>query len=471
MILLIFLFAPFIILNIIAFLSFKFFKRAGEEKKTAFIPGYNLYVWLGIIEKPKWWLALLFIPILNFLMIFGFLVEMQKAFGKDKWYEMVAGVFLFPFYLPFLNFTTTPKFIGPSSKTTRQKSATREWVEALLFAVVAATIIRTFFVEAYTIPTSSMEKTLLVGDFLFVSKMHYGPRIPMTPLSFPFAHHTMPLIGGKSYLEWIKLPYSRLPGFQDIKREDIVVFNYPSEDFRPVDKRENYIKRCVAIPGDVFEIRDGRIYVNNEASEHYETIQYSYVVQTTGSPINSRILMSLDITEGGATGKSGFYTYFMTDEAAAKIESQQNVLSVRRIIRDPEITPESVFPADVKNFAFNIDNYGPIVIPQQGETVEINRDNIAKYERLIRVYEGNEIEVRQDGIYINDVKADTYTFEMDYYFMIGDNRHNSADSRMWGFVPHDHIVGKAWIVWLSLDPNRSFLQKIRWGRLFTPIHG
>ncbi len=356
-------------------------------------------------------------------------------------------------------------------KSDKKKSMGREWADAIIFAVIAATLIRTFFIEAYTIPTSSMEKSLLVGDFLFVSKVSYGARIPNTPLSFPFAHHTLPFTDDtKSYLEWIKFPYFRLPGFGKIKNNDVVVFNYPMEDFRPVDKQENYIKRCVAIPGDTLQVKESTLFINNKMAEKPQKMQFRYHIVTDGTGFNSKSITELGITEGGPLDVPGEFAMLLTQENAEKIKQFANVKSVEPYIENPKsIDTLSMYPHD-RNFPWNVDNYGPIIIPKEGVTVQLNSKNIALYARVIETYEHNKLELKDSSIYINDKLAKEYTFKMDYYFMMGDNRHNSADSRFWGFVPIDHIVGKGVFVWLSLDANESNLfKKIRWNRVFSFI--
>jgi signal peptidase I len=316
-----------------------------------------------------------------------------------------------------------------------------------------------------------MEKSLMVGDFLFVSKMHYGARIPQTPLSFPFAHHTMPLIGGKSYLEWIKLPYQRLPGFQAIKNNDIVVFNYPMEDFRPVDKRENYIKRCIAIPGDSLEVRGAEVYINGKQNTDWPGQQIDYIVSTDGTGINKKILQELDIQDVSPTSAPGEFRIIMTKKTAEEIGKLKNVRSMTPVIYSNGIIPETLFPGDSRHFPWNVDNFGPLWIPQKGKTIILNKNNIALYQRLITIYEGHQLDVTRDGkIIIDGKEATEYTFALNYYWMMGDNRHNSFDSRYWGFVPEDHIVGKAWFLWMSWNKNGSFAQKIRWDRLFDGIN-
>ncbi|MBI2966514.1 MAG: signal peptidase I [Bacteroidetes bacterium] len=354
-------------------------------------------------------------------------------------------------------------------KQRKKKSKFREWVDAIIFAVIAATLIRAFIVEAFTIPTPSMEKSLLVGDFLFVSKINYGPRVPMTPLSFPFAHHTLPLTDNvKSYLEWIKIPYLRIPGFQEIKTNDVVVFNYPMEDFRPVDKRENYIKRCVAIPGDTLEVRNRKLLINGIVSEDTPEMQYSYHIKTDGSGFNPKILQKLDITEGGIISGSGDYQFTLAAPAMEQMKQYANVQAVNPLIDPPNTFSDYIFPSD-STFKWNKDNFGPIVIPKKGVTIPLTVKNLPLYRRLLTVYEHTEVSIRNGQIFLNGQASDHYTFKMDYYFMMGDNRHNSLDSRFWGFVPDDHIVGKAVFIWLSVDKNAPWWNKIRWGRLFSGI--
>jgi len=355
----------------------------------------------------------------------------------------------------------------------KKKSQTREWVDAIIFAVVAATLIRAFFIEAYTIPTPSMERSLLVGDFLFVSKVNYGARTPMTPIAFPFAHHTMPLIGTKAYWDGIELNYHRLPGFSDVKKGDVVVFNYPMEADspfnRPVDKRENYIKRCQGTPGDTLSLVDGQVYVNGKAAPNPPGEQTDYTVTTTGIDINPQSIQDLSITnyEGGPPT--------MTKESAASLKGFSNVKAVTQNIAQKDMQDPSTFPNSQSKpkdhkYKWNVDNYGPVIIPKKGWTVKLDSLTLPFYRRAITVYEGNTLQEVGNDILINGKKTDSYTFKMNYYWMMGDNRHDSLDSRFWGFVPEDHIVGKALFIWMSWDDNASFFSKIRWSRLFRGIH-
>jgi signal peptidase I len=357
-------------------------------------------------------------------------------------------------------------------KPKRKKSEVRSWIDAIGFAVIAATILRTFLIEAYTIPTSSMEKSMLIGDFLFVSKTAYGPRVPMTPIAFPLVHHTMPVVGGKSYSESVKLPYHRMKGLGEVKRNDCVVFNWPAETLgRPIDKKENYVKRCVGIPGDKIEIIDAQLIVNDSPQEEPEGMkkQWHYDISTQGTGLNPNILYEkYDITEGGYGRNRNEYNLTLTNEGRDALKAFPNVTAIKKRTEKPGVYAEYIFPHD-ENLKWNVDNYGPITIPAAGATINITTENLAIYKDIIERYEENKLEVVEGEIYINDKVATTYTFAMDYYWMMGDNRHNSADSRFWGFVPANHIVGKALFVWMSWDKNAKGLKKVRWNRLFRSV--
>ena len=376
-----------------------------------------------------------------------------------------------------------------------------EWVNAIVFATVVASLVHIFIFQMYVIPTSSMEGSLLVGDYLYVSKVTYGPQMPNTPLSFPFVHHTMPFSQTrKSFSEAVKWPYHRLKGLRKIRRNDVVVFNFPAGDTvllenqavtyydvlrgyqqaygdaegrrklfeeytviaRPVDKRENYIKRCVALPGDTLAIVDRRVMVNGEPQEPIPGIQHRYIVQTS-SPLSQYAIDKLGISEYGGNGAA--YEMFITEQTAEKLEALDNVISVRPYthIASTDVFPQPDYPQ------WSPDDFGPILIPAKGMTVELTRENLALYRRIIEVYEGHDLKTDGGTVLIDGVPTDTYTFAMDYYWMMGDNRHNSADSRFWGFVPEDHIVGKASFVWLSLDEKKPFPANIRWNRIFKKV--
>lgn len=349
----------------------------------------------------------------------------------------------------------------------KKKSAGREWLDAGIFAVVAATLIRTFLFEAYTIPTPSMEKSLMVNDYLFVSKMHYGARIPMTPLSFPFVHNVMPVFGGKSYSEAVQWDYKRLPGISEIKRYDDVVFNYPQDhiDDRPVDKKDNYIKRCVGIPGDSLQIKKGVLFVNGTPGYDPKFKQFNYYVTTTmGNQVNQEIMEDLDIyplTDGNNQPLPNQYSLTAGDVAELKKVPGIEIKLINDLMGvAPGIAEPQAFPGDTTNFKFNNDNYGPIWVPKKGATVKVSPQNIALFKTIITEYEGHTLRYDTAQVMIDGKVATDYTFAMDYYWMMGDNRHNSLDSRYWGFVPENHIVGKAWFIWMSYGPKG-----IRWSRI------
>ncbi len=355
------------------------------------------------------------------------------------------------------------------NKFKRQTKA-REWIDAIAFAVVAATLIRTFFIEAYTIPTSSMEKSLLVGDFLFVSKVNYGARAPITPVSFPFAHNTMPVVGGNSYIEWPNMPYMRLPGFQKIKNNDVVVFNYPAEDGRPLDKKENYIKRCLGIAGDSLAVINQQVFINGVAAENPPKMQFKYYVQTDGT-FDEKIAKRNDITEGGRVSEHGDFELLLTKAAKDDLLQQPWVKKIENTLQAKGAGVAYIFPFK-ESWGWNVDNYGTIYIPKAGDVITLDTMTYYIYERAIKVYEHNPtFEMKDNKVYLEGKEITNYTFKQNYYFMMGDNRHNSADSRFWGFVPEDHIVGKALFTWMSLDPNETnIVKKIRWNRIFRGIH-
>ncbi|MBO7637251.1 MAG: signal peptidase I [Paludibacteraceae bacterium] len=405
-----------------------------------------------------------------------------------------------------------------------------DWVDAIVFALLAVYVINLYFFQNYKIPSPSLEKTLLVGDFLLVSKVSYGPREPMTPLSFPLVQHTLPKLNCKSYIEKPQWEYKRLKGFGNVKRNDIVVFNFPAGDTvasnfqqsdyyslvytfgrdvvnsgspeygkiitRPVDRRENYVKRCVAIPGDTLQIIDGVVHIDGQAAEDIEGLQFNYFVETTALLFSEKMIDKLHMRKadvrlinresykgpagqritgedflrnmgyGDSLGSVNYvYKVPLTSESYRKLSAESSVVSIKR---DPLLYGKT-YPLNKEN-GWDRYNYGPIWMPKAGSTVALNMDNLPIYERIIHKYENNKLEVRDSVIYINGQPAQEYTFKMDYYWMMGDNRDNSSDSRFWGFVPEDHIVGKPIFIWLSLDEDKSFPRNIRWSRIFTKVH-
>lgn len=368
-----------------------------------------------------------------------------------------------------------------SVESKKKKSPAREWFDSILFAVIAATLIRWLFFEAFTIPTPSMENSLLVGDFLFVSKLHYGTRTPKTPLQVPLTHQTIWGTNIPSYTDAVQLPQYRLPGFSEVKRGDVVVFNYPPELQHPVDLKTNYIKRCVGIPGDKVEVRDLQVYANGQAMENPVRMENEYFVATTTTVNEDKVFKENGVSEYNSYTESYNdtipgndqmgYLVFTTVEIAAKLKTYDFVKSITLVKSSKDISEPMLYP-NSPLFKWNRDNYGPITVPKEGMTVQLTPENIATYGPVIKNYEENEdVVIDEKSVKVGGKAITSYTFKQDYYFMMGDNRHNSADSRYWGFVPKDHIVGKAVFVWMSIDPNpTSFFNKIRWSRLFRVIH-
>lgn len=477
-------FVFFLIVQVIHFLgTWKLYEAAGRKRWEAAIPVYNSIVLMKIIGRPTWWTILLFIPIINLIMFPVIWVETLRSFGKRSSLDTFLGIATFGLYIFYVNYTqkinyVTDRSLNPDNKTS-------ETISSLLFAVVVATIVHTYFLQPYTIPTSSLEKSLLVGDFLFVSKMNYGARVPMTTVALPMVHDTIPLLKRKSYLSWPQLPYFRLPAFQKIKNCDIVVFNWPVDTVyffrdpsgrhidKPIDKKSNYVKRCVGIPGDSLSIKDGIVYINGKilALPERAKPQYSYKIALDGkASIDFEYLFKdLDVTDGAGFTSDKKDTLFVTALPETSVERLRNVpgiASVTRIISKG--VEDGIFPHIHK---WNRDNFGPIYIPQAGKTVSLNFMTLPFYSRIITEYEKNKLEVKGSDIYINGNKTKTYTFKQDYYWMMGDNRHNSEDSRYWGYVPEDHIVGKPVFIWMSWDTNGKGMGKIRWERLFTTVGG
>ncbi len=380
----------------------------------------------------------------------------------------------FPFNLFGKKKTTVSE---AEAKPKKKKSALREWIDAIVFAVIAATIIRWAFLSAYTIPTSSMEGTQLVGDFLFVSKITYGPRTPKTILRVPLTDNKLWGSSIPSYLTWIQLPITRLPGFATVKNNDIVVFNYPTDSTRegympPVDMKTHYIKRCIAIGGDKIEIKDGQVFINGTAAQNPPQMQFSYIVKSKQG-INDKVFQELNISEYGYANdfaeRMTDYQVWATEGQIAELKKMDFVKGVEKILQPKGQRRPDVFPQS-EDFNWNQDNFGPLTIPKKGMKITINKQNLALYGMAITKFDWNEKAVIKGGkLYIDDKEVKEYTFKQDYFFMMGDNRHNSLDSRFWGYVPEDHIVGQAAFTWLSLDYKKSWLSKVRWGRMFTGI--
>lgn len=484
-------FVFFLIIQVVHFLgTWKLYEAAGRKKWEAAIPVYNAIVLMKIISRPTWWTLLLFIPIINLIMFPVIWVETLRTFGKRSQLDTILGIFTCGLYIFYINYTQ--KLDYNKERSLHPKNKTADTVSSLLFAIIVATFIHTYFVQPYTIPTSSLEKSLLIGDFLFVSKVNYGARVPMTTVALPMVHDSIPMLKRKSYLNWPQLPYLRLPGIEDkIKRTDIVVFNWPVDTvhyffeakgrpgvIKPIDKESNYVKRCVGIAGDSLAIKDGIIYINGKILELPERAkpQYSYAVALDGkTPIDfEHLLKELDITDpvGYKTeSKDTLYFKALTAASAERLKNTPGITSVKReIAKGPEY---GIFA----NAKWNRDNFGPIYIPEKGKTVALTTESLPFYERIITAYEKdengnkNDLKVNGNEIRLNGKVVNSYTFKQNYYWMMGDNRHNSEDSRYWGYVPEDHIVGKPVFIWLSLDPNGKGLNKVRWDRVFTTVSG
>lgn len=512
------------IIGIILLLAFgaglyKVFEKAGEAGWKSIVPGLNIFTWLNITGRPWWWMILILIPLVNIFVVVYMLIDLVKSFGKTGFFEHAAA-FLIPFIsIPYLGFKAEEKYLGKSVVMSKEnpikKSQPREWAEAIIFAVFAATLIRMFLIEAYTIPTPSMESSLMVGDFLFVSKTSYGVRMPNTPLQFPLVHNKIPFAGKESYSEAVKWKYKRILGSTDkIKRYDPVVFNFPEGDTiaelkntsqtrnfflsknippervalrnhyygylrsfgknvmqqhfnlitRPVDKRDNYIKRCVGLPGDKLEIKNQVLYIDDKEAKKPVGLQFSYDLSITGS-LNPKARERCIDDYKFTTEMRDYNALFLNEEQKECLSGlAENVSLQPRIFTEPS---KDIFPHSSRH-PWSRDNFGPVIIPEKGKSVTLDSQNLAIYRRVISVYEGNTLEVKNNQIYINGEATNSYTFKMDYFFMMGDNRHNSEDSRVWGFVPEDHVVGKPLFIWLSLKNGKLFGEGggVNWGRIF-----
>lgn len=358
-----------------------------------------------------------------------------------------------------------PSHSQTSTSSKRKKSALKEWGRSILFAVVAATLIRGVFIEAYAIPTPSMENSLLVGDYLFVSKVHYGPRMPRTLLQLPLVHQTIPGTDIPSYLDWIQIPHYRLPGFASVERNDPVVFNYPAEWDRPSDMKIFYVKRCIGLPGDSLLIQDKQIFINGKPLPQPAGVQTSFFIKTD-QVIHQRVFRRLEIDE--VTQVPGGYEINAEEENARKLESFDFIQQVEEIKYELHSMGSAVYPHQ-DSLGWTLDNYGPVYLPKAGDKIKLHEVNTAVYAPAIVHYENTHATLVDDKVYIDGEEVNEYVFKKNYYFMMGDNRHNSADSRMWGFVPEDHIVGKPIFIWLSVDQDANLLHKIRWNRIFQPI--
>ena len=514
--------------------TWKLYVKSGYKSILAFIPVYNAVILMKIINRPTWWVILLFLPIINLLIFPVIWVETARSFGKNTTLDTIATVASLGFYIYLINYSSKSEYI--SERDINPKTAFGEWLGSIIFAVILATFVHTYLIQPYIVPTGSLEKSILIGDFLFVSKFHYGARAPQTAVSFPMVHDTIVGTGIRSYLNKPQIPYFRLPGFQNIKRNEIVTFSWPADTVRkffvrekgvkkPIDKKSNYVKRCVALPSDTLEIINGLIHINGKKSimpyrakpiytysaynskgvsassliklgvsdiqrkfKIQEINQYKFeqirpyllnvidnspenfivITKSKGIPYEIRLNSRISMTEIKDTKTDLFLT-----NNEANLISKSNILdSLKRTFNEIKSYNTSYFPNDIR-FNWNEDNFGPIIIPKRNTTVDLTKNNLPIYKKIIREYEKNELTLDLNGtIRINNIETNSYTFKQDYYWMMGDNRYRSEDSRSWGFVPEDHIVGKPVFIWFSIDGiNDGFKNwKIRWDRVFTTIN-
>lgn len=530
----------FIVFYLLLSISLYFlFPKAGVAAWKGLVPGLNFIEWCNIVGRPTWWAALLLLPIVNFFILVGLAVEMVRSFGKYKFYDSLLAAIATPLYFLYLGTSSKEKYLGKTreleqayklkleeasakgkerelkklqSQNPYKKSALREWAEAIIFAVFAAAFIRMFLIEAYVIPTPSMEGSLLVGDFLFVSKAHYGIRTPKTVMMLPLIHNRIPGTSLPSYLVNPNLPFKRFGALESVDRNDMVVFNFPEGDsvyffpertwsvndyrrgaieqqipfhhqqikagkvkvtYRPIDKKDHYIKRCVAVGGDTIQVKERALFVNGKPANEPKHLQYRYFINyPPNTTINTARLEQWGIEDNPSVGdvtrdrQGNIRMLTLTEEQRNNVQTLDPNIEIQPLIFTTEYDdPKQIFPHDPANYAWTRDNYGPIWIPKKGATVTLTPENIAIYKRIISIYEENDFEEKSGKFFINGQETNQYTFKMNYYWMMGDNRHNSEDSRIWGFVPEDHVVGKPLFIWMSAKEGSPF-KGIRFNRIF-----
>ena len=507
----------------------RLFKRAGLTAWHGLVPGLNYWTWLTLLKRPKhWWIGLIF-PGPNLILFTILHVETGIVFGKRSTAQQWWMGALPWASMVMLAFAGEDAYVGPRSWEGKKKGMAREWSEAILWATVVASLLRGYVFEAFMIPTASMEDSMLVGDYLVVSKMSYGPKVTEVPLSVPFVHNALPGPGLRSsYLEWVELPYMRLPGFGDVDRYDAVVFNFPNGDTvvvdaylaghdyhallrqraigfaggdvvayeaekskfnamarkdwsrshgiksRPVGKKEHYVKRCVGLPGEDLAIVNRELVIDGEVVASPPGLQFNYLVKLKREADLRVLRERFGLTDIDIQGKGPGGTYFMAlrEDEAATLVDQDLVAEVQPYDPTSRRGTLDMYP-NTNRFDFSswdLDNYGPIHLPVEGETLPLTPRNVALYERVITAYEGHSLRVDGDVVYIDGEVATDYTFEQGYYWLMGDNRHSSADSRYWGFVPEDHVVGRAAFTWFSrMNEAQHGESGIRWDRMFKPV--
>jgi signal peptidase I len=525
----------FIVVQVLHFLgTWKLYVKAGRKAWEAAIPIYNGIILMQIINRPKWWIVLLFIPVVNLLMFPVLWIETIRTFGFYKKLDSLLVILTLGLYIFYINYATDATY--NVERSLKPRSELGEWISSITFAIIAATLVHTYFMQPFTIPTSSLEKSLLVGDYLFVSKFHYGARVPSTVIAAPMVHDSLPFTKIASYLKKPQLPYTRLPGLQKIKNNDIVCFNWPADTlatmwgdnsgkftYKPVDKKTNYVKRSVGIAGDSLELRNGYVYINGKKNELPDRakIQFYYTYEAK-TAINantyprflikkertgvysilseywnnakvqeaikkngnlSKIASDSLYTEVAGSINPDFARRLKMESVANKINinlTEEEAIRLRKLPQTVAVTKlnfaadTAIFPHIASN-KWSQDNFGPIYIPKAGATIKLDAASLPYYKQIIKNYENNDLAVVGDAIFVNGEKVDSYTFKQDYYWLMGDNRHNSLDARYWGYVPFDHVLGKPVMIWWSWDANAtSFGEKIksiRWDRIFTTVHG
>jgi signal peptidase I len=525
----------FLLIQIVHFLgTWKLYVKAGRKAWEAAIPIYNGLILMKIINRPKWWIVLLFVPIINLLMFPIIWIETIRSFGFFKKLDSLLVVLTLGFYIFYINYATDGLY--NAERSLKPRSELGEWISSITFAIIAATLVHTYLMQPFTIPTSSLEKSLLVGDYLFVSKFHYGARVPSTVISLPMVHDSIPLTQAASYFKKPQLPYTRLPGLQKIKNNDIVCFNWPADTlatmwgdtsgkftYKPVDKKTNYVKRSVGIAGDSLEIKDGYVYINGKKNKlpYRAKIQFYYTYEAKStidgntfpqfliekerigvykilSEYWNNAKVQAAIKENGNLSKIGADSLY-TEVAGGinpdfarrlKMETVRNKININLTAEEVlqlKMYTETVsvkklnFKADnaifphIESNKWSQDNFGPIYIPKAGATVKLDTASLPYYRQIIKNYENNDLAVVGNTIFINGKKAENYTFKQDYYWLMGDNRHNSLDARYWGYVPFDHVLGKPVMIWFSWNANAGSIgekiKSIRWDRMFTTVHG